>query len=495
MTTPAISGTMIRDVLLCERRAALDMHGDPAGRDTVSPFVRMLWRDGLAHEDAILATLPGAVIDLRPLGRAERQIATRREIANGAATILGAVISYGDMVGMPDVLRASPSGHYACDVKSGAATEGPNATYKAEYLVQVAHYAHILEMAGLGRGDVAAVIGRNGEETPYDLSRRLGRSGEDGRGMHARLLEHARRIRSADVETRGALSARCGMCEWRTRCRQELTASDDLSLICGLGRAVREPIETVAGSIRELAAADDEALRALPGVGVERLHRFAARARLFADPEAGPTVRAPLAIANPDHAVDFDVEADPVRGLVYLHGFWHVRRGRQAEFVHFFAETADAEGERDAFARAMEHFHTHHAAHWFHYSAYEKTAYRALQRRHPDVCDEADIDHIFAPTRCTDIYGVIAARTDWPLSSYGIKSIAKACGFSWSDTDPGGAASIEWYDRYVTNQDAALRKRIVTYNRDDVRASAHVREALAELEATGRIDGFKRPGL
>ena len=87
----------------------------------------------------------------------------------------------------------------------------------------------------------------------------------------------------------------------------------------------------------------------------------------------------------------------------------------------------------------------------------------------------------------------MTSSTDWPLSSYGIKSIAKACGFEWEDADPGGANSIEWYDQWVGSRDPALRARIVAYNRDDVKASARVREALRELGATGAIAGFRRP--
>ena len=32
---------------------------------------------------------------------------------------------------------------------------------------------------------------------------------------------------------------------------------------------------------------------------------------------------------------------------------------------------------------------------------------------------------------------------------YGIKQIAKLTGFSWRDTDPGGANSIAWYNDYL----------------------------------------------
>lgn len=487
-----ISGTMIRDVLACERKVALDVHGDAALKDDLSPFVRMLWRDGLAHERHVLAGAEGPVADLRDLTRAQRERGTATAIAEGVPTILGSVIQSGDLIGMPDILKLEGAGYVAMDVKSGGATEGPRKNYKREYLVQVAHYARILGQSGSGRCDVAGIVDREGDTVTYDLTLPLGRSGITGIDLHNDLLQLARAVVAGDVEATGALSATCGMCEWRTACRHELEERDDLTLLCGLGRSVRAPISAVAETVTALAAIDPATLRDLPGVGLDRLRRFAARARLMADPAAGPVIHVPLAMPGNNHAIDFDVEADPLRGLVYLHGFWH-ETSTGSEFVHFFAETPDAAGERQAFADAVAHFRSHRHAHWFHYSAYERTAYRDLQRRHPEVCDEAEIEAIFAPERCTDLYAIIAAKTDWPLSSYGIKSIAKACGFSWEDSDPGGANSIEWYNRYATHGDPALRERIVAYNRDDVRASARVRAALLELERTRRIEGFQRP--
>lgn len=497
MTARAISGTMLRDLLVCERRLGLDLHGDQAARDATSPFVRMLWANGLAHEADVLAgMIPGAV-DLRGLTREERETGTLAAIADGADAILGSVIAHDDLVGMPDALVRTPTGHMAADVKAGAATEGPRDAYKKEYLAQVAHYAFILDRTGLGRGDAAAIIDADGVTVEYDLALPFGRDRLDGAARHLDLLSRARSIRDG-APTRGAMSATCSLCDWRTLCRREMTEADDVTRIAGLGRALRDGIETIAPTVAALALVPHPpsgAPTGIPGIGADRLARFIDRARLMADPAAGPVAREPLGLPTNRHAIDFDVEADPVRGLVYLHGFWHERAGPgSGEFVHFFAETADAAGERDAFAQAVDHFRRHRDGHWFHYSAYERTAYRGLQRRHPQVCGEDEIEAIFDSSRCTDLYDVIAKRTDWPLSSYSIKSIAKSCGFSWEDVDPSGAASVEWYDRYVQTGDPLLRERITIYNRDDVRASARVREALGELDRTGRIEGFRRAG-
>lgn len=77
-STASITGMMLRDLVQCERRLHHDLHSDPALRDKVSDFVRMLCDGGSTHEAAILAGLQGAVVDLRaePLAlRAKRPIA------------------------------------------------------------------------------------------------------------------------------------------------------------------------------------------------------------------------------------------------------------------------------------------------------------------------------------------------------------------------------------------------------------------------------------
>ncbi len=142
--TPAISGAMIRDLLLCERQAALDIHGDPVLLDPVSAFTRMLWREGLAHETKVLSGFSEGLADIRGLTQSERESGTLSAIEARLPVILGDVIRHNNMIGMPDVLRWTPLGYVASDVKSGAALEGAKRNYKQGYLVQVAHYAHIL---------------------------------------------------------------------------------------------------------------------------------------------------------------------------------------------------------------------------------------------------------------------------------------------------------------------------------------------------------------
>ena len=65
----------------------------------------------------------------------------------------------------------------------------------------------------------------------------------------------------------------------------------------------------------------------------------------------------------------------------------------------------------------------------------------------------------------------------------GLKKVAAVAGFTWRDTDPGGAQSQVWLDELRAGGDPALRRRLLAYNEDDVRATLVLREYLADTAA------------
>jgi predicted RecB family nuclease len=66
---------------------------------------------------------------------------------------------------------------------------------------------------------------------------------------------------------------------------------------------------------------------------------------------------------------------------------------------------------------------------------------------------------------------VVLKATEWPTRDFSLKTLAKFLGFVWRDTHPSGAASIEWFDRWVETRGDSIRQRILDYNEDDCRAT------------------------
>ena len=118
----------------------------------------------------------------------------------------------------------------------------------------------------------------------------------------------------------------------------------------------------------------------------------------------------------------------------------------------------------------------------YYYSKYERTIYRKLQVKYPEVCSAEEIEALFDPERAIDLYfDVVLKATEWPTRDYSIKTLAKYLGFIWRDTHPSGAASIEWFHRWVESGDLEIKQRILDYNEDDCRATRVLLDGIRRL--------------
>lgn len=76
---------------------------------------------------------------------------------------------------------------------------------------------------------------------------------------------------------------------------------------------------------------------------------------------------------------------------------------------------------------------------------------------------------------------MVLKATESPTRDYSIKTLARYLGFDWHDTQPSGAASIEWFDQWIKTGDPEIKKRIVDYNEDDCRATRVLLDGIKKL--------------
>jgi predicted RecB family nuclease len=220
------------------------------------------------------------------------------------------------------------------------------------------------------------------------------------------------------------------------------------------------------------------------GIGPDTLMKFHDRARLLTTAGAKPFLRAAVTFPGHDCELFFDIEDDPLRGICYLHGFIERRNRDNAteRFTPFFAEEATPAAEKAAFAAAMAYWRERRPCAVYYYSKHERTYYRVLQEKYPDVCTQEEIEQLFDPVHAVDLYyDVVRKATEWPTNDHSIKTLAKYLGFAWRDTHPSGAASIEWFNRWIETRDPQIRQRILDYNEDDCRATRVLLEGIRAL--------------
>lgn len=487
---------MLYDLVQCPHRVTMDLFSDPADRDRASPFVQLLWDRGALYEKQVIANLNLPFTDLSRFAGDEKEGQTYAAMDRGEPLIYGGRIQADDLLGNPDLLRREAGGYVAGDIKSGAGEEGggnddDEGKPKEHYAVQLALYTDILQKLGRSAGPRAFVWDIHGEEVPYDFT--IAHGVRNPRTLwqdYQQALTEARAIVGRTATTLPAYaSGTCKNCVWYTACLKRLEASNDLTLIAELGRSRRDVLIDQFPTMRDLAEANPAAFNIgnktqFRGIGPATLEKFVDRARLLTDPNGKPYLRQPVRLAVAERELFFDIEVDPMRDVCYLHGFVERTKGDNAteRFVTFFADEVTPAAEEQAFGEAWAFLQAAQPAATYYYSKYERTIYRKLQAKYPGVCSEADLEALFASPLMIDLYfDVVRKATEWPTRDFSLKTLAKYLGFAWRDTHPSGAASIQWFDRWVTTGDAAVRQRILDYNEDDCRATRVLLDGIRAL--------------
>jgi predicted RecB family nuclease len=487
-----VTASLLYDLVQCPQRVALDAFGDTANRDEINAFVRLLWERGTLFERETIAKLNTPFTDLSKASDTDRERLTLEAMARGDSLIYGGCISAEDLLGVPDLLRKEPGGYVPGDIKSGRGEESggdeSDGKPKPHYAVQLALYVDILERRKFSAGRCAFVWDIQGDEVSYDFTTLPGAALWDD---YQAALADARMILARQLTPAPAYASVCKLCHWHTFCIAELTTTDDLTLIPLLGRKERDAMQDSLPTIAALAESDPDGFiqgrkTLFPGIGPDRLRLFQARAAMLKASTPEPYLRAPVVLNLLPLELFFDVEVDPLRDVCYLHGFVERHHGDNAteRFVSFFAEEATPAAERDAFAAALDYLSARRDAAIYFYSKYERTTYRKLQQKYPDICTPEDVERLFEPPRAVDLYGdVVLKATEWPTRDQSIKTLAKYLGFSWRDTHPSGAASIEWFDRWCRERKPEIRQRILDYNEDDCRATRVLLDGIRGLAA------------
>ncbi|GAA1635674.1 TM0106 family RecB-like putative nuclease [Actinoplanes couchii] len=501
----------------------------------VPPELRALFDSGIRFEAEVFdqwaaLELPGYV-DLRDLDGDKRTHigATIGAMRAGAAVIVGGRLPddhEGGRTGKPDILlRGNKNRYYPADIKahhvldkryddapaSSLKTPGfehvtplpdGGARHREEDLLQLAHYWRMLEACGHQAAHPrGAIIGDDRPGDPrliwYDLTSPAFRTFSRTSGVATRSAlerydhEHGFRRRVADTARRGDPplvqpigQEECATCRWSSACVTTLPG-DDLSAALRGTLGVREYLALRATGIRttaDLAGSDPATLLAGPYGGevthlrnrAFRLRKAVIAAELARD---GVTVRrrGPADVPRADVEIDIDVEwgADD---LVYLWGVL-VTEGRNRTYTPFFDPAVDdPAGEADLARRCLDHLDTlardaearGRSLLVFHYAPPEP---RRAARFAPLPSGAAH------PDRWVDLLPLVRAAVD-SRAGHGLKAVAThGAGHTWRDADPGGLQSQQWHTAARLG-DRAAATRLLTYNEDDVLATAAIRDWL-----------------
>jgi predicted RecB family nuclease len=391
--------------------------------------------------------------------------------------------------------------------------------------VQLAHYARMLQACGYAPGDVPVtgfIIGTDSSPEPdqgafaltwLDLEAPLFSTFSRTMGVRSRSAlerydhEHAFRLKVADIARRRmgdrsdpaplvvpVITGECDVCPWREYCR-DLLGPDAASAILEAGRLDVREWNALAGAGVETAGdlasldLDDEDWWA--GYLPEVTHQARARSRLttavgrarmaLAGVRLERVTTGLIPVPRADVEIDFDIEWD-IDDRVFLWGAVVTSADDPAgTYVDFTAvDPLDDETERYlaeqflAWLRALvaDAEAAGRSIALYHYS-HPEPRYLARVLGEEEV---ADVLPLFI-----DLLPIVRAHY-MGVAGLSIKQVAPEFGFHWRDEDPGGLQAQAWIQQAREAgpvERETLRRRVVEYNEDDVRATLAVRRGMA----------------
>lgn len=499
-----ITASKLYDYIQCPHRVWRDAFGPEEEKiKETNPFVQLLWDRGISHEAEVVNKL-GQFLDLSVGSLDERFSKTLEAMRRKEQLVYQGVIKYGNLLGIPDLLRLSPDGqnYLPIEIKSGAGYEksgtdedGEEGKPKKHYAVQLALYVDVLEKLGFPNGHKAYVLDAHGDEIEYQLDQLIGvKTSITYWDFYLKIKEAVNTILSKQLINKPASSGMCKLCPWYSSCKKWCKETDDLTNIFYLGRSKRDILNEEMGikkvsdavniDISEAITKKTKDKNFLKGIGESTLRKIVARANILSN------TKTPILYKKPsfpvvDYELFFDIEDDPTREFVYMHGVYE-RHGSEKRYVHFTATDSTKEAEKDAWIRFWKYIKMLPEKNFavYYYSHHEKTTYRRLQKQYPDVISAEDLEHFFDNPNVIDLYKIVLSDTDWPVGSYSLKELAVFLGFRWRDETPSGALSIQWFNEYLETKEQAKLDRILLYNEDDCMATMVLKDGIEKISVS-----------
>jgi uncharacterized protein len=499
-----ITASTLYAYIQCPHRVWRDVYGpqDEKIQET-NPFVELLWNRGVVHEERVVAKL-GEYLDLGKGSLDERFEKTMRALKESVPLIYQGVIRHENLLGVPDLLKRLPDGSYIpVDIKSGMALvgedeeNGEQGKPKKHYAVQLCLYNDVLCSLGFANHKQAKVIDIDCEEVVYELDAPMGaRNPQTWWQFYEKVKKEVEFLLANQYQNKPAMAGICKLCPWYNSCKKWCEEKNDLSRIFYLGRSVRDKMnedlmidrvdELFELNVKEIMEQKDKEKKAgnkdfLYRIGEDSLVKLIDRAKIL-DQTKEPVAYAPIVFPGVSYELFFDIEDDPTQEFVYLHGVYE-RSPNGERFLDFTAKELSLEAEKDAWQRFWDYIHSLPQNDFavYYYSHHEKTTYKRMQKKFPDVIKTEDVEAFFENPNVIDLYGIVQKSTDWPLGSYSLKALAVYLGFKWRDETPSGALSIQWFNEYLEKRDPKMLERILLYNEDDCKATMVLKDGLEKL--------------
>lgn len=473
--TKRVTAQDFYDFKKCPHRVYLNRNGNENEKRPHSEFLDLLFRNARDHEDEVIAGLP----HVRPSpGSLEDQAISTLMLMNSGAerTYHGVLLSTGQS-GIPDLLERKPGAsrlgaffYKPVDIKSGSGYEDEaKGKLKDTYGLQLYHYGMLLQQVQGFFPPVGEILDRKRRRVTYTL--------QDFKAIYDQHLPEIEQLVNGSSSDEPGFSGACKDCVWWNHCEPQLVRTNDLTLLHGVGRALRVNLrEAGITHIEHVRDFDFTAVK-VKKVGPKLANSLprAARVHLTGQME----VIAKPAVPSAPLIVYLDFEDDPIQELVYLCGLWCEPNLPSGPYTAFFAHDRSGEAklwqDLQTFCASIENQNYLVV----HYGNYE---YQKLDQLEDDygLTEKSAVTKF--RSRMVELKEIVERSVALPTRGYGLKEVAPFAGHRYSTENAGGAQAIVWFREVQKNPaNEELFAKLIAYNKEDCQAMKAVCDWLGTL--------------
>jgi uncharacterized protein len=473
-----LTDDLLLDYKRCQRRAFLNIYGNPLERDAEREFLLKLRQESYNHIKNVLADFyphfqrPSTLSPTIP----HLALATESLMAKGVDCIYQGILEYHLSLPQPLTLVGKP--HLL--IKQAGKSRFGNWLYtpvsiqlgrrpKPEYKLVSAFHAYLLKHIQGVMPPYSEIILRRQNHHRLELGEWLPKL-EEVLGQWVQML------RQAEEPEVFISRQRCTLCHWHTHCYSIAQAQKHLSLVPGVTPSRYESLQILGVNTLELLAAACP-INLGEVMGLEVARQLQQQAQALLENRAFFKIHSrPLSLPTAPIELYFDIEAEPEQNLDYLLGVLYVDRlHHREEFYPFLAKSP--EDEPLIWQNFLDFMQLYPHAPIFHFSEYEVETIKRLAQLYKTP--RKQVEPILS--RCLDLHRQVTQTVTFPVESYSLKALANWIGFQWRDQGVSGDQCVCWYDQWLKTQDPIFLASILRYNEDDCWATFYLKNWLVKF--------------
>lgn len=451
--------------LQCPHWLYWELFADPALKKSGMEGRELMIRGNLLKEEKILDKLykRRSVTSIYGQDEAKRIEATERQMHSGSSIIYHGCLSVDGLVGHPTVLvrtelpsQLGPWSYYPMIVKR-------RHVLRKEDHLQLGWQAYLLERLQGVCPTEAFIVSPDAECVPSDP--------REAQLEVKGIIEELKRIQHGECPEPTLRKACLDTSPWGVCCLELAERTQDIALLFQVNRKQRTALRDIGIlNVEQAATMDPSQLSGQdPRLTLKSLQSIQRQARSLQ--EHTVIVRESFVRPAPTLEIHFDIESYPATDTDYLFGCLVRDRSEGVEHYLPFAAKALMSEKRmwQKFLAWTDTLPEDYIV--YHYSLYEQERLEVLAKRY-GTQEHAGLQRF--QERMVDVNEIVKDHVVFPLYVYSLKNVGGLIGATWNGEVTHGADSVDVFARWLELRRTSDWRALVSYNEDDVRATARV---------------------